>query len=60
MTFQPPVRDHTFLLRDVLEIENYSNLPGFAEAPEWIASAAPWVRPGYMQNAMLAAVDISE
>ena len=33
MTFQPPVRDHTFLLRDVLEIENYSNLPGFAEAP---------------------------
>ena len=33
MPYQPPVRDHTFLLRDVLEIENYSNLPGFAEAP---------------------------
>ena len=33
MPYQAPVRDHAFLLRDVLEIENYSNLPGFAEAP---------------------------
>jgi alkylation response protein AidB-like acyl-CoA dehydrogenase len=32
MTYQPPVRDHTFLLRDVLEIEKYANLPGFSEA----------------------------
>ena len=32
MTFQAPVRDHTFLLREVLEIENYANLPGFADA----------------------------
>ncbi len=33
MPYQPPVRDHTFLLREVLEIENYANLPGFADAP---------------------------
>ena len=32
MTYQPPVRDHAFLLRDVLEIEKYANLPGFADA----------------------------
>ncbi|HEX5380067.1 MAG TPA: acyl-CoA dehydrogenase C-terminal domain-containing protein [Phenylobacterium sp.] len=32
MTYQPPVRDHVFLLRDVLEIEKYANLPGFADA----------------------------
>ncbi len=32
MTYQPPVKDHTFLLRDVLEIEKYANLPGFADA----------------------------
>ena len=32
MPYQPPVRDHLFLLRDVLEIEKYANLPGFAEA----------------------------
>lgn len=32
MPYQPPVRDHVFLLRDVLEIEKYANLPGFAEA----------------------------
>jgi len=32
MTYQAPVRDHAFLLRDVLEIEKYSNLPGFSEA----------------------------
>jgi alkylation response protein AidB-like acyl-CoA dehydrogenase len=33
MPYQAPVRDHAFLLRDVLEIEKYSNLPGFSEAP---------------------------
>ncbi|HZZ35701.1 MAG TPA: acyl-CoA dehydrogenase C-terminal domain-containing protein [Caulobacteraceae bacterium] len=32
MTYQPPVRDHIFLLRDVLEIEKHANLPGFADA----------------------------
>lgn len=32
MPYQPPVRDHIFLLRDVLQIENYANLSGFAEA----------------------------
>ncbi len=32
MPYQPPVRDHLFLLRDVLEIEKYANLPGFADA----------------------------
>ena len=33
MTYQPPVREQLFLLRDVLQIEKYANLPGFAEAP---------------------------
>src|SRR5215472_11867431 len=33
MTYQPPVREHLFLLREVLEIESLANLPGFAEAP---------------------------
>jgi len=32
MTYQPPVRDFTFLLKDVLEIEKHANLPGFADA----------------------------
>ncbi len=32
MTYQPPVRDHMFLLRDVLNIEQYGNLPAFADA----------------------------
>jgi alkylation response protein AidB-like acyl-CoA dehydrogenase len=33
MGYQPPVADHMFLLRDVLRIEKYANLPGFADAP---------------------------
>jgi alkylation response protein AidB-like acyl-CoA dehydrogenase len=33
MSYQPPVREHLFLLKDVLGIEAYSNLPGFADAP---------------------------
>jgi alkylation response protein AidB-like acyl-CoA dehydrogenase len=33
MTYQPPVREHLFLLRDVLEIDRFANLPGFADAP---------------------------
>ena len=32
MTYQPPVREHLFLLRDVLEIDKFANLPGFADA----------------------------
>jgi alkylation response protein AidB-like acyl-CoA dehydrogenase len=32
MTYRAPVRDHTFILRDVLNIDAYSNLPGFADA----------------------------
>ena len=32
MTYRPPVRDYAFLLRDVLELERYANLPAFADA----------------------------
>ena len=32
MTYQPPVRDFAFVLRDVLRIERYANLPAFADA----------------------------
>ena len=32
MTYRAPVRDHIFLLRDVLRIDSLSNLPGFADA----------------------------
>ena len=32
MTYQPPVRDYVFLLRDVLQIEKYANLLAFADA----------------------------
>ena len=30
--YDPPVRDMQFLLHDVLNLQNYSNLPGFADA----------------------------
>ena len=30
MTYKPPVRDYAFLLRDVLELEKYADLPAFA------------------------------
>jgi hypothetical protein len=33
MSYRPPVREHLFILRDVLEIDRYRNLPGFADAP---------------------------
>jgi alkylation response protein AidB-like acyl-CoA dehydrogenase len=33
MPYQPPVRDYLFLLRDLLELERYANLPAFADAP---------------------------
>ena len=32
MTYKPPVRDHAFLLGEVLKIDRYANLPGFADA----------------------------
>ncbi len=32
MSYRPPVRDYAFLLRDVLELERYANLPAFADA----------------------------
>jgi alkylation response protein AidB-like acyl-CoA dehydrogenase len=33
MAYQAPVRDQLFVLRDVLGLENYANLAGFADAP---------------------------
>jgi hypothetical protein len=32
MPYHAPVRDHVFLLRDVLDLDRYANLPGFADA----------------------------
>ena len=32
-TYTAPLREFRFLLHDVLEIERYANLPGFADAP---------------------------
>ncbi|HWA01692.1 MAG TPA: acyl-CoA dehydrogenase C-terminal domain-containing protein [Caulobacterales bacterium] len=32
-SYAAPLREYRFLLKDVLEIERYSNLPGFADAP---------------------------
>jgi alkylation response protein AidB-like acyl-CoA dehydrogenase len=32
MPYKPPVRDYAFLLRDLLELERYANLPAFADA----------------------------
>ena len=33
MAYQAPVRDQLFVLREVLDMERYANLPGFADAP---------------------------
>jgi len=33
MTYKAPVADQLFLLRDVLQVETYGDLPGFADAP---------------------------
>lgn len=33
MAYRPPVRDHAFLLSDVLDLSQYADLPGFAAAP---------------------------
>ncbi|MFC3067997.1 acyl-CoA dehydrogenase C-terminal domain-containing protein [Phenylobacterium soli] len=32
MTYQPPVRDHLFVLKDLLKLDRYANLPAFADA----------------------------
>jgi hypothetical protein len=32
MTYQPPVRDFQFVLKDLLKLERYANLPAFADA----------------------------
>jgi alkylation response protein AidB-like acyl-CoA dehydrogenase len=32
-SYKAPLREYRFLLKDVLEIERFSNLPGFADAP---------------------------
>ncbi len=32
-TYTAPLREYRFLMRDVLDIERYANLPGFADAP---------------------------
>ncbi len=32
MTYQAPTRDYAFLMRDVLKLERYANLPAFADA----------------------------
>jgi len=33
MTYQPPVREHLFLLKEVLELDKFANLPSFSDAP---------------------------
>ncbi|HEX2800805.1 MAG TPA: acyl-CoA dehydrogenase N-terminal domain-containing protein, partial [Phenylobacterium sp.] len=33
MTYRPPVGDYRFLFRDVLALEQYADLPAFADAP---------------------------
>ena len=38
-TYTAPVRDMQFLLHDVLQIEKYANLPGFADASEDVVNA---------------------
>jgi len=38
-TYQAPVRDLRFLLHDMLQIERYSNLPGFADATPDVVDA---------------------
>jgi alkylation response protein AidB-like acyl-CoA dehydrogenase len=32
MSYRAPVKDHVFLLRDVLKLDAFANLPGFADA----------------------------
>ena len=37
--YDAPIRDMQFVLHDMLEIEKYSNLPGFSEAPRDVVDA---------------------
>ena len=46
MTYQAPVRDYVFLLRDVLQLERYANLPAFADASRANCAVTPWSRTG--------------
>jgi len=39
MSYQPPVREQLFVLREVLRIEKHANLPGFADAPMDVVEA---------------------
>ena len=32
MAYKAPVKEHLFLLNEVLNLQSYSNLPGFADA----------------------------
>jgi len=38
-TYKAPLRDMRFLLDDVLQVDRYSNLPGFADAPQDVRDA---------------------
>lgn len=38
-SYKAPVRDMQFLLDDVLQVDRYSNLPGFADAPKDVRDA---------------------
>jgi alkylation response protein AidB-like acyl-CoA dehydrogenase len=38
-SYQAPLRDMRFLLNEVLKIDSYSNLPGFADAPADVVDA---------------------
>ena len=40
MAYQAPTRDQIFLLQEVLGIEQYGNLPGFADASMDLVSQA--------------------
>jgi alkylation response protein AidB-like acyl-CoA dehydrogenase len=38
-SYKAPLREYRFLLNDVLQIERYSNLPGFSDAPRDVVDA---------------------
>jgi hypothetical protein len=48
MAYQAPTRDQTFLLQEVLRIEQYGNLPGFADASMDLVSQ--WWRPAALRR----------
>ncbi|MFW5661921.1 MAG: acyl-CoA dehydrogenase N-terminal domain-containing protein, partial [Oceanicaulis sp.] len=37
--YRAPLRDHHFVLNDLLNVQQYSDLPSFSEASEDIVSA---------------------